>query len=82
MDHGQADLQKKQQRVRLILNLVNSYFFGQVAIWAGFMLAYIRYEDRVSMFKVQTFDAANKFLPAILLILSVVLFRNQFNGKQ
>ena len=34
------------------------------------------------MSKVWNFDAVNKFLPAILLIISVLLFRHKFNSKQ
>ena len=46
------------------------------------MLAYTNYEDYESMYKVESFDAANKFLPAIVLIISVLLFRCKLNGKQ
>ena len=41
----QANIEKKQQRARWVLNTVNTYFFVQVATWACFMLAYSDYED-------------------------------------
>ena len=46
------------------------------------MLAYTDYDDFENMQKVKTFDPANKLLPAIILIISVLLFRCRFNGEQ
>ena len=46
------------------------------------MLAYSDFEDIESYDKVYNFDPANKLLPAILLIISVLLFRCRFNSKQ
>ena len=46
------------------------------------MVVYSNYEDRTSNDKVKTFDSVNKFLPAFLLIISVLLFRCRLNGKQ
>ena len=46
------------------------------------MLAYSNYEDKESFVKATNFDTANKVLPAILLIISVLLLRCRFNGKQ
>jgi hypothetical protein len=45
LEHRQADILKKQQKVRLIMNGVNAYFFAQVATWAFFMFANRREED-------------------------------------
>ena len=81
LDHSQADLEKKQRRVKLIMNAVNAYFFVQLATWASFMLAYSRLKDIKSNKLVFSFDAANKLLPAILLIISILLFRFKFNSK-
>lgn len=82
LEHEQSDLKKKQRRVMWILNAANTYFFLQAATWAGFMFAYRSYEDRQIMFKVNKFDIVNIFLPAIVLIISVLLFRCRFNSKQ
>ena len=82
LEHGQADIQRKQQRVSWILYAVNAYFFAQLATWTCFMLAYSDYGDRASFDKVYNFDPANKLLPAILLIISVMLFRCRFNSKK
>ena len=46
------------------------------------MLAYSDFEDIESYDKVYNFDPANKLLPAILLIISVLLFRCRFNSKK
>ena len=46
------------------------------------MLVYTFHEDGASLNKVIEYDPANKILPAILLIISVLLFRLRFNGKQ
>ena len=46
------------------------------------MLVYTFHEDGASLNKVIEYDPANKILPAILLIISVLLFRFRFNGKQ
>ena len=81
LDHSQADLEKKQQRVKWIMNAVNAYFFVQVATWATLMLAYSRFKDIRTNKLVFSFDAVNKFLPAILLIISILLFRSKFNSK-
>ena len=45
LERVQANIEKKQQRARWVLNTVNTYFFVQVATWACFMLAYSDYED-------------------------------------
>lgn len=46
------------------------------------MLANTDYQDRVSYYKVYSFDAVNKLLPASLLVISIVLFRCKFNSTQ
>ena len=46
------------------------------------MLAYTNFEDYESYLKVYSFDPANKISPAIVLIISVLLLRCRFNGKQ
>ena len=46
------------------------------------MFTYRKYEDKTIMSKVWNFDAINKFVPAILLIISVLFFRIKFNSKQ
>ena len=81
LEHGQADTERKQQRVCLALNVSNAYFYIQITTWTCFMLAYTDLEDKERMFKVESFDVANKFLPAILLIVSILLFRWRFNSK-
>ena len=81
LEHGQADTERKQQRVRLALNVSNAYFYIQITTWTCFMLAYTDLEDKERMFKVDSFDVANKFLPAILLIVSILFFRWRFNSK-
>ena len=60
----------------------NAYFLTQVTIWACCMFAYSRQEDIEIMRKVFKFDAVNKLIPAILLIITVLLFRCRFNSKQ
>ena len=45
MDHMQADLQKKRKRVKLIMNVLNAFFYLQLATWASFMLAYTNTDD-------------------------------------
>ena len=45
------------------------------------MLAYSDFDDYLIQNKVMKFDPANKLLPAIVLIISVLLFRCRFNGK-
>ena len=42
------------------------------------MFVYRRLEDIDSFVKIQNFDAANKFLPVILLVVTIQLFRRQF----
>ena len=64
------------------MNTANAYFFIQVATWTGCMLAYTDYEVRPTFYRVYSFDAANKFLPVIVLIISILLFRRRFDGKQ
>ena len=63
------------------MNVANAYFYVQVATWTCFMLAYTDYEELTSNDKVKIFDVANKFLPATVLIVSVLFFRCRFNGK-
>ena len=82
MDHSKADLRKKQNRVQLIMYSANTYFFVQVVTWAGFMLAFTDYEDKKRYAKVLDYDAVNKLVPAIILIISVLLFRCRFKSKQ
>ena len=64
------------------MNGVNAYFFAQVTTWAFFMFANRREEDQTIMNKLFICDAANKILPAIVLILSVLFFRWRFNSQQ
>ena len=45
------------------------------------MLAYTDYEDKASMLNVGKFDAANKLLPAIVLIISILRFRCKLKSK-
>jgi hypothetical protein len=52
MNPRQADLHKKQKRVKCIINVVNAYFFVQVAAWAGFMFGHAGHKDGVRMYKV------------------------------
>jgi len=46
------------------------------------MFAYTDIEDKALFYQVQNFDAANKLLPAILLMVSIVFFRCKFNNNQ
>ena len=46
------------------------------------MFAYSDFEDRTRMNDVANFDALNKLLPAVLLILSILLLRCRVNGKK
>ena len=64
------------------MNAANAYFFIQETAWVCCMLAYIREEDKEILHKVMNYDGANKLLPAIVLIVSIVLFRCEFNSKQ
>jgi uncharacterized protein (DUF486 family) len=82
IEHEQANMKTKQQRVRLILKTVDAYFYVQVTAWACLMLANTNYKNILSMEKVLSFDAANKLLPAIVLIISIVFFRYRFSGKR
>lgn len=82
LDPNQADCEKRQKNTRWIMCAANTYFYLQIAIWAGFMFAYTDYEDRNRFHKVYAFDAVNKLLPAILLIVSILVFRGMFNSKQ
>ena len=45
------------------------------------MFVYTGLEDQARYYKVQNFDAANKLLPAILLMVSILLFRLKFNSN-
>ena len=82
LEHRQVDIKRKHQQVSWIMIAANTYFFAQVGIWASFMLLNAGLEDRKSMNKVEKLDTANKFSPAIVLVISVLLFRCRFNGKQ
>ena len=81
LNHTQTDIQKKKCKVKWILNAASAYFFAQVATWAGIMFVYTGLEDQARYYKVQNFDAANKLLPAILLMVSILLFRLKFNSN-
>ena len=45
------------------------------------MFVYTGLEDKERYYQVQNFDAANKLLPAILLMVSILLFRLKFNSN-
>ena len=64
------------------MNAASAYFFAQVAIWSAVMFAYTDIEDKALFYQVQNFDAANKFLPVILLIVTIQLFRRLFTKMQ
>ena len=64
------------------MNAVNAYFYAQVAAWSSCMFAYCREEDYAQMGAVANYDALNKVTPALLLILSILLFRFRFNGNK
>ena len=81
-EHGEVNIQKKRQRVRWVINGANAYFFIQVGAWACFMFAYTDYEDSAGTDKIKIFDAVNKLLPGIVLIISVLVLRSRFNGKK
>ena len=82
LEHRQENIPSKQRRIVWILKSLNAYFFVQVAAWAYFMIAYSDFEDFEILFKVISFDPANKLLPAIVLVISVLLFRCRFNSKK
>ena len=63
------------------MNTANGFFYTQLAIWAGFMLAYTNTNDNENYYKVRSYDAVNKLAPAILLIISIVLFRCKLKIK-
>ena len=46
------------------------------------MFVYSRYEDKPDLSNLWNYDVFNKLFPAILLIISVVLFRCRFKGKK
>ena len=46
------------------------------------MFAYTDYEDREKFHKAYVFDSVNKLLPAILLIISILIFRSKFNNEK
>jgi len=75
MDLRQEDLQEKRKRAQWIIYGANAYFYVQVATWASFMFVYRRFEDIQGFLRVVNFDAANKLLPAILLVFTILLFR-------
>ena len=64
------------------MNAANAYFIIQVTAWACCMFTYRREEDWAILNTVRDYDGANKLLPAIVLIVSIVLFRCKFNSKQ
>ena len=81
LDHGQADIQKKKQRVLRIIYAVNVYFYAQLAAWAGCAFAYSRDATKTKMKIVNYIDAVNKIMPATVLIISVLVLRCRFNGR-
>lgn len=82
IDPGQADIPKKQHQVQCIIIAINVYFFAQLATYAGLLLASSSYDDRVSYYKIANFDAANKLLPVLLLISSLLFLRCRFTGER
>lgn len=64
------------------MNGVNAFFYAQLAIWAGLMLANRDTEDFKSYYKVRLFDTVNKLLPAILMIISILFIRLKLRRKQ
>jgi hypothetical protein len=79
MDQRQEGLQKKTKRVNWIIKAANTYFYLQVAIWESFILVFKDYADRENYLRVQNYDALNKLMPAVLLIVTILLFRCQVN---
>ena len=75
INHRRADVEKKQRSVQLIMYAAHTYFCIQIAIWAGFILTYSNWNDRILMTRVAEFDAVNKLVPALLLIISITIFR-------
>ena len=64
------------------MNAANVFYYAQLATWAGFMLAYTDFEDGAKYAKVRIYDAVNKLVPAILLIISIVLFRCKLKNQR
>ena len=76
MNPSQTDHQKKQKKFQWIIRAINLYFFIQVTVWTSFMLANIAHEYLDSYHKILQYDAANKLMPAFLLIVSIIIFRS------
>jgi len=79
INHRRADIEKKQRIVQCIMYAAHTYFCVQVATWAGFILAYSNLKDIMLMTRVAEFDAVNKLVPALLLIISITIFRLKLN---